>query len=73
MQKDTRVCVVGKVFRPNERKILALNRCLSGYLRLIRWHLPLNNVSKTYLHRKGYGYAREDFEAGLGIDADWEG
>ncbi|MEM3833048.1 MAG: hypothetical protein QW128_05570 [Thermoprotei archaeon] len=54
--------VVGRVFRPNERKVLALNRCLSEYFGLVKWYLSLNNTSKTYLHRNGYSYARESFE-----------
>ena len=62
MQKDVQICVVGKVFRPNERKVLALNKCLSEYFRLVKWYLSLNNTSKTYLHRNGYNYARKNFE-----------
>jgi len=62
MQKDVQICVVGKVFKPNKRKVLTLNKCLSEYFRLVKWYLSLNSVSKAYLHRNGYGYARENFD-----------
>jgi hypothetical protein len=61
MQKDVQICVVGKVFKPNEQKLLALNECLGEYFRLVEWYLSLNSTSKTYLHRNGYEYARENF------------
>ena len=61
MQKDVQICVVGRVFRPNERKVLALNRCLSKYLGLIRWYLHFNSTSKTFLHANGYEEAKEGF------------
>ena len=28
MKKEVQITVVGKVFRPNKKKVLALNRCL---------------------------------------------
>ena len=49
--------MVGKVFRPNEQKILVLNRCLSEYLSLIKF----NNASKTFLHDTGYEEAKRVF------------
>ncbi|MEM0287225.1 MAG: transposase, partial [Nitrososphaerota archaeon] len=61
MQKDVQITVVGKVLNPNEQKVLALNRCLGEYIRLVKWYLLLNNISKTYLHKNGYYYAREKF------------
>jgi hypothetical protein len=61
VQKDVRVCVVGKVFKPNEGKVLALNRALSEYFRLVRWYLGFNFKSKSLLHKKGYEKAKESF------------
>lgn len=61
MQKDVRVCVVGKVFKPNERKVLALNRTLSKYFGLVKWYLNFNSKSKTFLHKNGYERAKELF------------
>lgn len=57
MQKDVQVCVVGKVFRPNRLKVLALNG-YSQYLRLVKWHL---GFSKNFLHENGYEKAKELF------------
>jgi len=54
MQKDVQICVVGKVFRPNESKVLKLNRVLDEYLRLVKWYLTFNSESKIYLHKNGY-------------------
>ncbi|MEM3830099.1 MAG: hypothetical protein QXP36_12940 [Conexivisphaerales archaeon] len=62
MQKDVQITVVGKVLNPNEQKVLALNRCLCEYIRLVKWYLLLDSISKTYLHKNGYYYARENFE-----------
>ena len=36
MQKEVQVTVVGKVFKPNRQKVLALNRCLHEYFRLVK-------------------------------------
>ena len=58
MQKDVRVCVVGKVFKPNRLKVLALNRTLSEYLRLVKWYLGFNSKSKSFLHENGYEKAK---------------
>jgi putative transposase len=62
VQKEVQLTVVGKVFRPNKQKALALNSCLNEYLGSVKCYLLLNDVSKTYLHRNWYGYARENFE-----------
>jgi len=61
MQNDVQLTIVGKVFRPNERKVLALNKCLSEYFRLAKWHLHFNSTSKTFLHSNGYEEARRKF------------
>ena len=61
MQKDVRVCVVGKVFKPNRLKVLALNRALSEYFRLVKWYLGFNSKSKSFLHENGYEKAKESF------------
>ena len=62
MFKDVQVCAAGKVFKPNERKVLALNRCLSKYLRLVRWYLRFNSASKAFLHSHGYDAAKRIFK-----------
>jgi len=61
VRKDVQVTVVGKVFRPNGLKVLALNRCLSDYLRLVKWYLRFNSTSKEFLHEKGYEKAKRLF------------
>ena len=53
MQKDVQVTVVGKVFKPNRLKVLALNRTLSEYFRLVKWYLGFNSKSKSFLHENG--------------------
>ena len=37
MQKEAQICVVGKVFRPNKSKVLALNKTLSEYFKIVKW------------------------------------
>jgi len=61
MQKDVQVCVVGKVFRPNRLKVLALNGAFSKYFRLVRWYLRFNSKSKSVLHENCYEKAKERF------------
>lgn len=61
MQKDVRLTVVGKVFKPNRLKALALNRTLGEYLKLAKWYLSFNNNSRTYLHHNGYEKAKQRF------------
>ena len=61
MQKDVHVCVVGKVFKPNKRKVLALNKTLDEYFRLVKWYLSFNSTSKTFLHENCYEKAKELF------------
>ncbi|MGB9779050.1 MAG: RNA-guided endonuclease InsQ/TnpB family protein, partial [Candidatus Bathyarchaeales archaeon] len=51
----------GKVFKPNERKVLALNRTLSEYFKLVKWYLNFNSKSKSFLHENGYEKAKELF------------
>jgi len=58
LQKEVRVTVVGKVFKPNSRKVLALNRTLGEYFKLVKWYLRFNSDSKTFLHEKGYEMAK---------------
>jgi hypothetical protein len=36
LQKEAQICVVGKVFRPNKSKILALNKTLTEYFKLVK-------------------------------------
>jgi IS605 OrfB family transposase len=61
LQKDVQICVVGKVFKPNERKVLALNRTLSEYFGLVKWYLKFNYKSKSFLHENGYEEAKKLF------------
>lgn len=58
MKKDVQICVVGKVFKPNRLKVLALNKALNGYHRLVGWYLSFNSTSKGFLHENGYRRAR---------------
>jgi IS605 OrfB family transposase len=59
VQKDVQVCVVGKVFKPNERKVLTLNRTLNEYFKLVKWYINFNSKSKTILHEKCYEKAKD--------------
>jgi len=61
LQKDVQICVVGKVFRPNEQKVLALNRTLNEYFRLVKWYLKFNSTSENFLHKNTYEIAKESF------------
>ncbi len=61
MRKEVQLTVVGKVFKPNKKKVLALNRCLEEYFRLVNWYLSFNSTSKTFLHRNGYANAKQLF------------
>ena len=61
MRKDVQITVVGKVFKPNRRKVLALNRCLKDYFQLVKWYLRFNSSSKKFLHEKGYEKAKRLF------------
>ena len=61
MQKDVQICVVGKVFRPNEQKVLALNRTLNEYFRLVKWYLTFNSKSVNFLHKNYYEKAKVFF------------
>jgi IS605 OrfB family transposase len=62
MQKDVQICVVGKVFKPNRVKVLALNRALSSYFGLVKWYLHFNSRSKSFLHENCYATAKELFD-----------
>jgi len=61
VQKDVQVTVVAKVFKPNRRKVLALNRCLQEYFRLVKWYLGFNSKSKSFLHENCYEKAKQLF------------
>jgi hypothetical protein len=61
LQKDVQVCVVGKVFKPNRLKVLALNKALDEYSRLVRWYIRFNSKSKSFLHENCYEKAKELF------------
>jgi len=61
LQKEVQVTAVGKVFKPNSRKVLALNGTLSEYFRLVKWYLGFNSDSKTFLHEEGYEKAKRLF------------
>jgi IS605 OrfB family transposase len=61
VRKEVQLTVVGKVFRPNKRKVLALNKCLDEYFRLVNWYLSFNSTSKTFLHKNSYERAKQLF------------
>jgi len=61
MQKEVQITVVGKVFKPNKLKVLALNRTLSEYFRLVKWYLSFNSKSKSDLHKNCYEEAKKRF------------
>ncbi|MHA1506386.1 MAG: RNA-guided endonuclease InsQ/TnpB family protein [Candidatus Asgardarchaeia archaeon] len=61
MLKDVQLTVIGKVFKPNKRKILALNKVLNEYFRLVKWYLSFNSTSKKFLHENGYEKAKRSF------------
>jgi len=52
---------VGKVFRPNKSKVLALNKTLNEYFKLVKWYLSCNFKSKKFLHEKCYEDAKRLF------------
>jgi len=52
---------VRKVFKPNRLKVLALNRTLNEYFILVKWYIGFNSKSKSFLHKNGYGKAKELF------------
>jgi len=61
VKKEVQLTVVGKVFKPNRKKVLALNKCLKEYFELVNWYLNFNSTSKTFLHRNGYEKAKQQF------------
>ncbi|MCD6381105.1 MAG: hypothetical protein J7L50_02130, partial [Candidatus Odinarchaeota archaeon] len=61
MKKEIRLTVVGKVLKPNKKKILALNRCLEEYFNVVKWYLSFNSTSKSFLHKNGYEKAKRLF------------
>jgi hypothetical protein len=56
------MCVVGKVFKPNRLKVLALNKALNEYFRLVEWYLGFNSRLKSFLHGECYEKAKELFK-----------
>jgi len=60
-KKEVQLTVVGKVFKPNKKKVLALNKTLEEYFKLVNWYLNLNSTSKTFLHKNGYEKAKRLF------------
>jgi len=62
LQKEVKLTVVGKVFKPNSKKVLALNRTLSEYFTLVKWYLCFNSDSKSFLHENGYERAKRLFD-----------
>jgi len=61
MQKDVQVTVVGKVFRPNWMKFLALNRTLSKYLILFKWYNEINEPNELF-NNKSYENTKQLFD-----------
>jgi hypothetical protein len=62
LQKDVQVCIVGKVFKPNRLKVLALNKTLNEYSRLVQWYIGFNSKSKSFLHENCYVKVKELFD-----------
>jgi IS605 OrfB family transposase len=62
LQKNAQLRVVGKVFKPNRLKILALNMALNEYFRLVEWYLSFNFRLKSFLHENCYEKAKELFK-----------
>ena len=62
MKKEVQLTVVGKVFRPNKKKVLALNKCLEEYFKLVKWYLGFNSASKSFLHKNSYEKAKQLFK-----------
>jgi transposase len=54
--------VVGKVFKPNRVKVLALNRTLNDYFGFVKWYLRFNSRSKSFLQENRYAKAKELFD-----------
>jgi len=50
-----------EVFRPNKKKVLALDTCLKEYHTRVNWYLNFNSASRTFLHRNGYANAKQLF------------
>ena len=42
-------------------EVLALNRTLNEYFRLVKWYIGFNSESKSFLHKNCYGKAKELF------------
>ncbi len=61
MKKEVQITVVGKVWNANKGKILALDKCLEDYFKAVKFFLSFNSTSKTFLHRNGYGKAKQLF------------
>jgi hypothetical protein len=53
--------VVGKVFKPNKRKVLALKQNTQRILWDCEAVSPLNSASKSVLHENGYERTKERF------------
>jgi len=61
LQKEVQLTVIGKVFKPNRKKVLVLNRAFNEYFRLVKWYLNFNSTSKKVLHENGYEWAKRLF------------
>lgn len=61
MKKEIQLSTVGKVFKPNKRKVLALNKCLEEYFKLVNWYFDFNSTSKTFLHKNSYEKVKQQF------------
>jgi hypothetical protein len=47
--------------QPDKSKILALNKTLGEYLKIVKWYLGCNSKSKKFLHEKCYEDAKRLF------------
>ncbi|MDI6905621.1 MAG: transposase [Candidatus Bathyarchaeia archaeon] len=60
LEVDVPICVVGKVFKPNAQKILALNRCLLEFMRAVRFYVKLKDTSRRH-NQSSYEEAKAMF------------
>jgi len=67
LEMDVPICVVGKVFKPNRQKVLALNQCLSGFMQVGELPCPKGQglpVSTISLAGILIGYSRGSISTG---------
>ena len=65
MKKEVRICIIGKVYNPNFRKLLKLNKCLEQYFKLVRFYIKeiekQKTTSKVKLHNSTYEQVKQKY------------